>query len=145
MNKSEIEKWLKKYKIDNYTINSDLTVDVKGNVNISSNPLKAIPFQFGKVDGDFYCGNNELTSLEHCPMIISGNFNCSWNKLTSFEHCPKTVGGYFYCYNNPFVANQKNVASWIRAIGIHKNVYTHIPKDQITSDLTQLQKMMWEV
>ena len=35
MNKSEIEKWLKKYKITNYTINADLSVDVAGSVYIS--------------------------------------------------------------------------------------------------------------
>ena len=31
---------------------------------------------------------------------VKGNFYCSNNNLTSLEGSPKTVGGNFYCSNN---------------------------------------------
>ena len=54
-----------------------------------------------KWEGNFYCDNNQLTSLEHCPTSVDGDFFCSHNKLTSLEHCPTSVvGGNFYCDHN---------------------------------------------
>jgi len=54
-----------------------------------------------EVIGDFYCDNNNLTSLEGAPQIVGGDFDCSYNNLTSLEGAPKTVGGDFTCwYNN---------------------------------------------
>jgi len=49
------------------------------------------------VNGDFFCGNNHLTTLENCPKTVSGDFGCSRNELTSLEGAPETVGGDFYC------------------------------------------------
>ena len=54
-----------------------------------------------RVDGDFYCIDNKITSLEYCPEEINGNFICNGNELTSLEYCPQVVGGNFNCsYNN---------------------------------------------
>ena len=53
-----------------------------------------------KVIGDFYCYNNQLTSLEGCPSSVSGNFDCFNNQLSSLEGCPINVGGIFYYSNN---------------------------------------------
>ena len=122
ISKQEITEWLDEHKIQNYTINEDLTIDVDGNVNLHGWKLKTIPFQFGTVNGYFDCSCNKLTSLEHCPKTVNGYFSCSGNKLTSLKHCPKTdnggfgcscnqltslehcpkiVNGYFYCSYNP--------------------------------------------
>jgi len=54
--------------------------------------------------GDFYCFNNQLTSLEFCPKEVGGSFHCSNNQLTSLEFCPKEVSGNFGCYNNQFTS-----------------------------------------
>ena len=51
MNRTEIEKWLKKYKIKNYTIHSNLVVDVKGDVDLAAWNIEELPFQFGTVSG----------------------------------------------------------------------------------------------
>ena len=96
----KIKRILTKFKIKNYTINPDGSIDVNGNVNISHKKLTKIPFKFGKVSGDFYCSYNQLTSLEGCPSEVGGNFNCSNNILTSLVGCPSEVGGYFSCHNN---------------------------------------------
>ena len=41
--KAQIEEWLKKYKITNYIINPDFTIDVNGSVNLSEYPDKELP------------------------------------------------------------------------------------------------------
>jgi len=45
-NEEEIHSLCKKYDIKNYTINEDGTVDVDGDVYISSNYLDRIPLKF---------------------------------------------------------------------------------------------------
>jgi hypothetical protein len=52
------------------------------------------------VGGNFYCGNNQLTSLEYAPQSVGGYFNCNNNQLTSLEGAPLSVGA-FYCGGNP--------------------------------------------
>jgi len=88
------------YCIENYTINSDGTVDVDNDVNLSSKLLTKLPLKFGKVSGNFYCINNNLTSLEFCPHSVGRSFNCSNNYLTTLEGSPQSVGGYFSFYKN---------------------------------------------
>lgn len=54
-----------------------------------------LPFKFGKVTCNFYCSDNNLTTLEGCPKYIGGDFYCSYNSLTSLKGCPKYIGGSF--------------------------------------------------
>jgi len=119
--KMDIDFFCEKYSIKNYTINSDGTVDVDGNVNLFNKGLTKLPLKFGNVSGnfdcsynqlitleggpksvggDFDCQNNELTTLEGCPKTIRGNFDCSLNKLNALEGCPQSVGRSFLCNNN---------------------------------------------
>jgi hypothetical protein len=60
----------------NYTVNSDDTIDVDGNVNLSGvlYMKTKLPVKFGKVYGYFSCRRNNLTTLENCPKYIGGNF-----------------------------------------------------------------------
>ena len=95
----EIHLICKKYGIENYTINNGV-VDVNGDVNLDDRGLTKIPLNFGVVSGNFWCSNNQLTSLEGCPSHVGGDFWCSYNKLTSLEGCPSRVGGDFWCSNN---------------------------------------------
>ena len=90
----------KKYGIENYTINSDGSIDVEGNVDLSCKKLTKLPLKFKNVSGNFHCYDNQLTSLEGCPSSVGGYFHCTNNKLTSLEGCPSSVGGDFYCYSN---------------------------------------------
>jgi hypothetical protein len=86
--------------VESYTIKSDGTVDVNGNVNMDNMNLNKIPVKFGKVTGDFYCSNNKLTSLKGAPQSVGGDFRCNLNKLTSLVDSPQSVGGNFYCREN---------------------------------------------
>ena len=90
----------KKYNIKNYTINSDGSIDVDGNVYLSYLNLTKLPIKFRNIDGNFYCNNNNLTSLEGSPNSVGNYFSCSYNNLTSLEGGPTHVGGVFYCRNN---------------------------------------------
>lgn len=95
MNRKEIEEWLIKYEIPNYTIHDNLMVDVHQSVWLHKKNLAFLPFEFGIVQGNFNCSGNDLTSLEHCPKEVQSDFYCEANKLTSLEHCPKVICGHF--------------------------------------------------
>lgn len=111
---------LKEYDIENYTINSDGTIDVDGDVRLNEYGFDVLPFKFGRVSGEFDCSYNKLTTLEGCPYYVGGDFtvnsnqrlinligspvevggdvecfNC--NKLVSLEGMPLEIGGYFNC------------------------------------------------
>ena len=96
----EIRSICREYGIFNYSINSDGTVDVDGDVDISGGWIEKIPLKFGSVTGDFLCQSNELTTLEGGPKEVGGNFNCSVNELTTLKGAPIRVGGNFDCYKN---------------------------------------------
>jgi hypothetical protein len=90
----------KKYKIRNYTINEDGSIDVDDDVDLDGFNLTEIPIQFGKVTGSFNCSNNKLTSLEGCPTEVGDNFMCYNNKLNSLKGGPKIIHNSYSCSNN---------------------------------------------
>ena len=98
-NYNRIAKICKKYEIENWTINTDGSIDVVGDVDISNKNLTKLPLKFGRVGGYFDCENNNLATLEGAPMGVWG-FCCSYNKLTTLEGAPRDVAGSFYCDNN---------------------------------------------
>ena len=106
----------------------------KGDLDLSNMNLTKLPdiLKDITVGGNFYCGNNKLTSLEGAPksvgasfacsnnkltslqcdhITVGGDFYCSFNKLTSLDGAPKTVGGNFHCYQNPVKFTEKQVRS----------------------------------
>ena len=94
---SEIEEICKKYKINNYTINEDGSIDVDGDVSLYKKELTELPLTFNKVTGDFSCTHNKLTTLKGSPKYVGFGFYCHDNELTSLEFGPVEVGGDFYC------------------------------------------------
>ena len=93
----DIESICRKYGITNYTINSDESIDVDGNVNLYEKGLTKLPLKFGNVTGHFNCSNNKLTTLEGSPKEVGGGFYCEYNQLTSLKGGPSKLGGDFYC------------------------------------------------
>ena len=62
-----------------YLINSnDGGDEIYPNMNLTE-----IPVKFGRVDGDFYCSFNNLTTLEHLPNKLD-RLSCSHNNLTNY-------------------------------------------------------------
>ena len=97
----QIENILSLLKVKKYTINSDLTVDVNGTVNMDDRDLTSIPIKFGIVTGNFICTNNRLTTLKNTPREVGGYFDCSFNKLTTLKGSPKKVGTFACRSNSP--------------------------------------------
>jgi hypothetical protein len=82
------------------TWNNDTQLwDCRDNVNLSRNNLKRMPLKFGLIENNFFCENNELTSLEGGPTKVYGSFYCSYNNLSNLTGSP-IVYGNFYCNNN---------------------------------------------
>lgn len=100
MTEQKIYSNCKKFEIENYTINDDMSIDVDGDVNLSQQDLTELPLNFNIVSGDFCCSINQLTSLVGCPKEVVGDFQCSYNRLTTLLYCPKEVSGVFDCSNN---------------------------------------------
>ena len=121
-NQSEIDKICRQYKIENYTINPDGSIDVDGDVTLNWKSLTKLPLKFNKVSGyflctynkltsldgcpnyvgkSFFCQNNELTNLIGAPIKVGNTFNCSYNELTSLDGYPKEVGYIFNYSGNP--------------------------------------------
>ena len=96
----EIEEWLRTYRIRNYTINDDLSVDVNDHVYLVSKGLSAFPIQFGEVSGFFYCNANKLVSLIGSPRHAGGDFFCDNNPLETLIGSPLSVDGMFRCSYN---------------------------------------------
>ena len=125
---TEIDTICEKYDIINYTINSDNSVDVDGDVNLFNKRLESIPLNFNIVNGYFGCGNNHLTSLKGCPVRVgngfycfdniltslqyspqyveNGSFSCRDNKIKSLQYCTELIRGDFYCYYNKLTSLQ---------------------------------------
>ncbi len=95
----EIHKICEKYRITNYQIKDGL-VNVNKDVSLMRIGLTEIPLNFGKVNGDFFCGDNNLTNLKGSPREVSGLFYCGGNGLTTLEGGPKRVDGHFCCNHN---------------------------------------------
>jgi hypothetical protein len=94
-----IIKELKKYKIKNYIINEDGTVDVEGDVDLSKNGLVRIPIKFGVITGNFNVSDNDLKTLDNSPILVTLEFDCSENyNLMSLKNGPKKARNYI-CHN----------------------------------------------
>jgi hypothetical protein len=74
----------------------------KGDLDLSDMNLTVLPeiLKDITVGGNFFCFNNNLTSLENCPKTVDGTFGCSSNSLNSLTGAPTSVGGNFNCRNN---------------------------------------------
>ena len=85
---------------------------VNGRVNISrqfcalkkSTIINKIPIPFGSVSNNFYCDDNQLTTLENAPLAVGiqgiGHFVCSTNLITNLRFMPKKITGTFISRNN---------------------------------------------
>jgi hypothetical protein len=111
---------LKDYRITNYTINQDGSIDVADSVSLWGFNLTKLPLKFRNVTGDFLCGQNKLTSLEGCPKSVGYHFDCIGNKLTSLVGAPESVGGAFLCGRNKLTSLEgcpKSVGEYFDCIG----------------------------
>lgn len=103
----EIKSWLDDMEIEGYTINSNLSVDVKYNVDLSNRRLKEIPIQFKTVGGVFFVFENELTSNKGFPLSCPGIY-CDGNPEIIYR--PSYHKGDFFndVLNNTFIERKED-------------------------------------
>ena len=84
MCEEEIHKICDKLKIDNYTINPDGSIDVEGDVVILIF-INELPIKFNKVNGNFYCSYNNLSTLKNFPNEVGEETFLYGNPLKSLD------------------------------------------------------------
>ena len=91
----------------------------KGDLDLSDLKLTVLPeiLKNISVGRDFFCGTNNLTSLENCPKTVGGSFGCSFNKLTSLAGAPKIVDKDFHCRNNTVQFTEQDVRAVCDVLG----------------------------
>ncbi len=87
----EIHEICRKYEIENYTINSDGSIDIHDYFTIY-NSDKLPPLKFNKIELSFALSDVKLETLENLPKYVGGFYDVSYNKLTSLEGFPLEVG-----------------------------------------------------
>jgi hypothetical protein len=103
MNREHIEHFCERYRIEKYTINDDLSIDVDGSVDLSNSFITHLSVQFNKISGDFNIRHNFLTRLKGCPRIVGGVFDCSFNNLSDLKFGPYIVTGDYICHTNELI------------------------------------------
>ncbi len=93
----------------NWKLQSNGKVNVKGNVTMYDMDLEEIPIKFGRVEVNFDCSYNKLTTLKNCPDYVGGYFWTFNNNIQTLEYYPKKVGVKFQISYNPIIKNLEDV------------------------------------
>ena len=120
----QIVQLCERYKIKNYSINPDLSIDVEGSVSLNNLKLSSLPLRFSRVGGSFYCSSNQLTTLEGSPREVGGDFSCSSNLLTTLDGCPREVGGNFSYSHNLLTTLEGSPREVGKYFSCHHNLLT---------------------
>jgi len=81
------------FGIRKYKFNDDGTLDVFESVFLGQKNLTELPFNFGKVEGRFFCSHNYLTSLK--GLNLNG------------------ISGKIYVYHNPNLKLTEKEKLWV--------------------------------
>ncbi len=100
-NEQEIINICKKYKIKNYTINPDGSIDVDGDIDLRYRTLYKLPLNFNRVNGSFFCYGNSLSNLENSPVEVNGDFDCYDSSIKSLIGSPIIVRKDLILTDNP--------------------------------------------
>lgn len=96
--KKAIATWIEKLRINNASINDDLTVDVDGPLTLRGEKLKIIPIKFRNVFGPVTINNNKIKNIDWLPEF-SGSLDIEHNQIDSYHNIHKivdTIDGAFY-------------------------------------------------
>lgn len=89
-----------KHGIQNFSINSDGSIDVRGDVNLRAESLDWLPIKFNVVDGFFDVSNNKIYDFHNFPKEVKGDLLVMVNYFTSLEGFDTKVGGSIMFSNN---------------------------------------------
>lgn len=100
--KEAIKAWLSSVGItSSYTINNDLSIDMDNDVDLYQCNLTEIPVVFERVNGNFDCSHNALTSLDFLPKEIMGDLEISHNQLKNLKGISSSISKNLFCNSNP--------------------------------------------
>jgi hypothetical protein len=116
-----IEKWLEEMNIKYYTINDDMTITVKENIDFYPHLKNNLPdyIQFLSVEGHLDFFRCPITTLRGCPEYVGDYFGCPLTKVTSLKYGPKEV---FCNKNNRNLGYAANDAKLISLEGLPKKI-----------------------
>lgn len=98
--------------------------DFSGNVDLTGLDLTELPQTFfGRVNGNFDCSGNQLTSLRGAPQCVAGSFLCSYNHLSTLEGSPRYISHNLHCEHNPFFS-LKGAPRYIGGSVYHTSPFT---------------------
>ena len=137
-NFNKIDRICRKYGIEDYTINSDGSIDCYY-IELNNRKLDEFPLKFRNAHRSFYCSFNNLISLEGSPRRVEGNFDCGNNKLDNLIGCPEYVDGIFSFMNNN-VKSLKGIkcAKMIR----YKNNPVELIFDRLEFPMTKMDRVI---
>ena len=78
-----------KYKIENYTINEDGSIDVNGDVHFYEYGLTELPINFNKVTGTFDCSNNKKFLKESSIKLTNIYKNNKFKSIIFMNYVPQ--------------------------------------------------------
>ncbi len=110
-----------RYGINKYTINSDGSIDVDGNVELSFYKLSKLPIKFNYVRGSFDISCNKLTTLEGLPKYIDGYLNLDYNHIVVLNIDIIAIGSNISIGMNPIEKIEYINPNIIDNIRIHNN------------------------
>lgn len=134
-----IEYLCEKYHIEEYSINTDYSIDVNADVELGSLKLKKLPLRFRIVNGNFFCNYNRLTTLKGAPEYVEGVFFCHNNKLTNLQHFPRIIGTNHMFHNNPLPSEIMESMLYERVVYRYQDEYA------IWNDDGSFNKPRWNI
>lgn len=98
--KKSIQDSVKKlFGTDNVSIDDNLIVNSYHSLTLLS-PIDELPFQFGRVEGDFICKDTGLKSFKGFPKFIGGSLIVRTNQISNFDDFPEFIDGDIDLYEN---------------------------------------------
>ena len=88
----QIRDWLESHKIRNYTLNNDLSIDVRGKVEIYEDLPEYI--QFNNIYGSFIVLFENVTSMKGFPKYVEKSFFISKTNIEILDNCPEEVNDF---------------------------------------------------
>lgn len=97
------EKWIN----ENFTLNSDKTISIHGDLDLSSKEFSGFPFKIKEVNGDLNLTKSKVSSLNGLPEMIKRDLVLDSAQINSLEGMPKVIGGSLVLSNieNDIFAN----------------------------------------
>lgn len=147
-----------------YTRQADGSLYVPKGLNLADKQLTVLPdLSMVDVGGDFWCDQNQLTSLKGGPRSVEGTYDCSHNLLVSLEgapaecndfdcghnlltvlrHAPQKVVDTFFCENNLLTSLEDAPALFSNLLSDfgHYNAWSQVPMEHRLPPETRARQM----